>query len=267
MDRSALQEVFSRLAVVGVGFALRLSGASLPVIMTAHVLGAVLYVGLAYGWIAERFGRPRVTFDGMMLRRTMLAALPFVTTVALYELYAKVDIVMLHRWIDSAEAGVYAVAVRLVTAPIALSLLAGTHLHQQGLRLGRGKLLTEDGRGWLHEDAWGWLDPEQRALAETHLEFIDTLTLQIEELDGRIRNKADRHPGACLLQTIPGVGPYRSLLIVGEIEPTRGSPRPTTWSLTRAWRPRPHQSGMGELWHGGILRGRTGGCEERWCRR
>lgn len=129
MDRSALLEVFSRLVVVGVGIALLLGGASLQVIMTAHVLGGGLYLGLSYYWVAERFGRPRPTFDARLLGRTVLAALPFVATVALYELYAKIDIVMLHRWVDSSEAGIYAVAVRLVTAPIALSFLAGAAMY------------------------------------------------------------------------------------------------------------------------------------------
>lgn len=129
MDRTALLEVFSRMAVVGIGMALLLGGASLPVIMLAHALGGGLYLGLAYHWVAERFGRPRPSFDPHLLKRTIIAALPFVASVALYELYAKIDIVMLHRWIGNAEAGLYAVAVRLATAPIALSFLAGVAMY------------------------------------------------------------------------------------------------------------------------------------------
>lgn len=129
MDRSALTEVFSRLATVAAGYALLLAGAPLAIIMLAHVLGAAVYLGLAYRWLVERFGSPRPGFDHRLLGRTVLAALPFMGTVALYELYAKIDVVMLHRWIDSAEAGVYAVAVRLVTAPIALSFLVGAAMY------------------------------------------------------------------------------------------------------------------------------------------
>lgn len=129
MDRSALLEVASRSVVVAAGFALLLAGASLPWIMAAHVLGGLAYVALAYRWVAGRFGRARPSFDLALLKRTVLGALPFLGMVALYELYAKIDIVMLHRWIGSSEAGIYAVAVRLVTAPIAFSFLAGAAMY------------------------------------------------------------------------------------------------------------------------------------------
>lgn len=99
-----------------------------------------------------------------------------------------------------------------------------SHLHQQGLGLGEGKLLTEKGRQWLRQEAWDWLEAEQRALVESHLELIDTLTPQIDELDGRIEATANEHPAACLLQTIPGIGPYRSLTLVGEITPIERFP-------------------------------------------
>lgn len=143
MDRSALLEVFSRLAVVGVGIALLLGGASLQVIMLAHVFGAGLYLGLSYHWVAQRFGRSRPGLDLRLLKSTIIAALPFVVTVALYELYAKIDIVMLHRWIGSSEAGIYAVAVRLATAPIALSFLAGAAMYPA---LSRDAVGERDGR-------------------------------------------------------------------------------------------------------------------------
>ncbi len=129
MDRSALLEVVSRVAVVAMGFALLLVGAPLTVIMAAHVLGGAVYLGLAYRWLVARFGRPAFRLDARLMRRTALAALPFVATVALYELYAKIDVMMLHRWLGNAEAGIYAVAVRLVTAPVALSFLAGLAMY------------------------------------------------------------------------------------------------------------------------------------------
>ena len=129
MDLSSLLEVYSRLLVVGAGLALLFLGASLPVVMVAHLLGAGLYLGLSYHWVAERFEPARLSVDLELMKRTAIAALPFVMSVALWELYARIDIVMLHQWIGSSEAGVYALGVRLVTAPVALAYLVGAAMY------------------------------------------------------------------------------------------------------------------------------------------
>lgn len=109
--------------------------------------------------------------------------------------------------------------VHLVRHRTALTNRIHSHLHQQGLQLAREKLLTQEGRGWLREEAWRWLTLEQRELVRTHLELIDTLSPQIGALDRPIRRTAAEHPVACLLQTVPGIGSFRSLLLVGEITP------------------------------------------------
>lgn len=109
--------------------------------------------------------------------------------------------------------------VHLVRARTALTNRIHSHLHQQGLELAREKLLTGEGRRWLREEAWPWLSREQRALVDSHLELIDTLSGQIRTLDGRIRETAAEHPAACLLRTVPGIGAFRSLLLAGEITP------------------------------------------------
>lgn len=93
------------------------------------------------------------------------------------------------------------------------------HLHQQGLWIKKKRLLTRKGRRWLRDEAWSWLSLEQRALAETHLELIDTLSEQLHELDGRIDETAESHSVASLLQSVPGIGSYWSVVLVGEITP------------------------------------------------
>jgi O-antigen/teichoic acid export membrane protein len=97
--------------------------------MGAHVAGGAAYLWLAYRWMISRFGRPTLRFDLRLLKRLAAAALPFVGIVALYELYSKLGIVLLHQLVGSEEAGVYAVAVRLVTAPIALAFLVGVAMY------------------------------------------------------------------------------------------------------------------------------------------
>ncbi len=135
-----------------------------------------------------------------------------------------------------------------------------SHLHQQGLELAREKLLGQGGRRWLLEEAWPQLSVEQRVLVETHLEMIDLLTVQIKRLDGRIEEQAGEHPGACLLQTIPGIGPYRSLQLVGEIEPISRFASPDHLVSYSGLAPRTRSSG------GKTRYGSTPKAANRWVR-
>lgn len=149
----------------------------------------------------------------------------------------------------------------LVEQRTALCNRIQSHLHQQGLQLGKGKLLTRKGRRWLREEAWAWLSAEQQALAETHLELIDQLTPQIERLDGRIEEGAGEHPTAALLQSIPGIGPYRSLLLVGEITPISRFPSADHLVSYAGLAPTTRDSGTGEPQHGDLPEGAN-----RWVR-
>ena len=135
-----------------------------------------------------------------------------------------------------------------------------SQLHQQGLELAREKLLGQEGRRWLLEEAWLQLSVEQRVLVKTHLELIDTLGLQIEHLDGRIEEQALENPGACLLQTIPGIGPYRSLQLVGEIEPISRFASPDHLVSYAGLAPRTRSSG------GKTRYGSTPKAANRWVR-
>ena len=135
-----------------------------------------------------------------------------------------------------------------------------SHLHQQGLELARARLLGQEGRRWLLEEAWPQLSVEQRVLVETHLEMIDLLTVQIKRLDGRIEEQAQEHPGACLLQTIPGIGLYRSLQLVGEITPISRFASPDHLVSYAGLAPRTRSSG------GKTRYGSTPKAANRWVR-
>lgn len=135
-----------------------------------------------------------------------------------------------------------------------------SHLHQQGLELARERLLGQEGRRWLLEEAWPQLSVEQRVLVETHLELIDLLGTQIKRLDGRIEEQAQEHPGASLLQTIPGIGPYRSLQLVGEIEPISRFASPDHLVSYAGLAPRTRSSG------GKTRYGSTPKAANRWVR-
>jgi transposase len=94
-----------------------------------------------------------------------------------------------------------------------------SQLQQGRVLIVREKLLRKQTREWLKTEAWPRLTAEQRALILTHLELIDALTPQVAELDRRIRQESEADPQARLLMTIPGIGPYRGLLLATEISP------------------------------------------------
>lgn len=92
-------------------------------------------------------------------------------------------------------------------------------LHQAGLRTRRGHLRTQKGAEWLRTEAWPRLSREQRRILRTYQALIRELQPQIRALDRRIEATARQIPAAVLLQTVPGIGAYRSLLIAAETLP------------------------------------------------
>lgn len=135
-----------------------------------------------------------------------------------------------------------------------------SQLHQRRLNLPREKLLRRAAREWLHTTAWPRLTDEQRALITTHLELIDQLTPMIRALDRRIQTTAAALPTAELLSTIPGIGPYRSLLLAAELAPITRFPRPEHLVSYAGLAPITRSSG-GHTRHGSIPKGAN-----RWVR-
>lgn len=148
----------------------------------------------------------------------------------------------------------------LVTQRTGLLCRIHSHLHQRGLEMPREQLLGKKGRRWLLEEAWSSLSPEQHVVVETHLALIDALGPQIRRLDERIKERAREHPAASLLQTIPGIGPYRSLLLVGEITPISRFPSPDHLVSYAGLAPRTRSSG------GKTRYGSTPKAANRWVR-
>jgi transposase len=91
-------------------------------------------------------------------------------------------------------------------------------LHQSGIQLPRERLLTRKGRGELVQIAQR-LSTEQRRLIRTHLLLIDNLSRLLAGLRCQIRRRAAEEPAAALLQTMPGIGPYWSLLLSAALTP------------------------------------------------
>ena len=94
-----------------------------------------------------------------------------------------------------------------------------SQLHAVGLQLPRERLLRRAARTWLRETAAPHLRPEQRRLIASHWALARRLTRMIRRLDPVIAAAAAAHPAAGVLATIPGIGPYRSLLLATELLP------------------------------------------------
>jgi len=135
-----------------------------------------------------------------------------------------------------------------------------SQLHQQRLSLPREQLLRQATRVWLQETAWPQLTVEQRAIVATHLELIDRLAPLIEALERRIATAAAGHTTARLLATIPGIGPYRSLLLAAELEPITRFRRAEHLVSYAGLAPVPRSSG-GHTHHASIPKGAN-----RWVR-
>jgi transposase len=134
-------------------------------------------------------------------------------------------------------------------------------LHTRGLSLARGRLLTRAGREWLRAVAWPHLALEQRRLVRTHLRLIAQLRPLVRALDRRIAQVAAMLPEAQLVQTVPGIGPHRALLLCAELLPISRFPSPGHVASYAGLVPCSAQSGVRPVRHGAIPAGAN-----RWLR-
>lgn len=165
----------------------------------------------------------------------------------------------------SIEQREQAVLLRHRATLVRLRTMAAGRIHAQlhsvGLRLGRGRLLTRDGRRWVRERAWPLLGPEQRLWIKTQWGIIRSLKPVIQRLDRRIEAIGREIPAVSLLRTIPGIGPYRGLLIATEVLPIERFASPAHLVSYAGLAPRSSQSGLRPIRHGSIPAGAN-----RWLR-
>lgn len=135
-----------------------------------------------------------------------------------------------------------------------------SQLHQSRVLLEREALLRKRTREWLASEAGSRLTAEQWALISTHFQLIDQITPLVNELDRRIAGQAESDSNARLLMSIPGIGPYRGLLLANEISPVGRFPRAAELISYAGLAPTTRSSG-GHTRHGSIPKGAN-----RWVR-
>ncbi|MFW6089704.1 MAG: flippase, partial [Gemmatimonadota bacterium] len=125
MRLSAIAALLQKGVVVVGGIALVLGGASLAAVMAVHVLSGIVYLALGWRWARREFGPFDMAFRPRLAGTLFKAALPFFATVALWEIYSRIDIVMLHLFRGEVETGLYAAAYKLIAAPLFVAQLVG----------------------------------------------------------------------------------------------------------------------------------------------
>ncbi len=134
-------------------------------------------------------------------------------------------------------------------------------LHNVGLHLERGRLLTQDGRQWVRDEAWPRLGDERRLFIDMQWALIDQLVPMIKTLDRRVEHMGREIPAVAVLETIPGIGSYRALLIATETLPIERFRTPAHLVSYAGLAPRSSQSGLRPIRHGSIPAGAN-----RWLR-
>ncbi len=99
---------------------------------------------------------------------------------------------------------------------------------------------------------WPRLGPEQRLSIRMQFHLATQLSSMIRTLDKRIQRMGQDMPAVNLLSTIPGIGPYRALLIATETEPITRFPSPAHLVSYAGLAPRSSQSGLRPIRHGSI---------------
>lgn len=151
--------------------------------------------------------------------------------------------------------------VTLVRERTALVNRVHAQLHLRGLYLERGRLLTKAGWRWIRTEAWPRLSVEQRALVRSHRRLIGELCRLVRATDRRIAAVAAQVPAAQLLETVPGIGPHRALLIAAEALPISRFPTAGHLASYAGLVPTSKQSGERGMQHGPIPAGAN-----RWLR-
>lgn len=106
------------------------------------------------------------------------------------------------------------------------------------------------GRAWL---AAAELPPPEQLLLTRELALLDALSLRITESDAAVKQLADANPSTALVRTIPGLGPFFSVLVVSEISDIRRFTGPDKLCSYAGLVPSVYASG-GKVFHGRLTK-------------
>ena len=150
---------------------------------------------------------------------------------------------------------------RLVRQRTQMANRIHSQLHNVGLLLEWGGLRTKEGRAWVHSGAWPRFGQGGRTLITMQWAIIDQLEPMSKTLDRGVQRMGRDNPAVALLETIPGIGAYRALVIATETLPISRFRTPAHLVSSAGLAPRSSQSGMRSIRHKSIPAGAN-----RWLR-
>lgn len=154
VERGARAELLGKACTVLLGFTLLLAGFELVFVMAAQVAGALCYMTLAMRSAARTYGALAWNVDWALITRTVRSALPFAGAALLTGLYARADIIMLHRIAGPEETAFYAVAYRVIETTLVIASMTGIAMFPQ---LAAGGVEGTSARRQLFCTAVRWL--------------------------------------------------------------------------------------------------------------
>jgi O-antigen/teichoic acid export membrane protein len=124
MHGAALLHFSLRAVSAAAGSAVALAGGSLALAVAMLPLATALHALAGHLWVARRWGAPSLRIRPAALARSLREASPYALSGLLFQLSARVDIVLLGLLVGAAAAGLYNAAYRIVFLPMFLAHLA-----------------------------------------------------------------------------------------------------------------------------------------------
>jgi O-antigen/teichoic acid export membrane protein len=123
--------MFASLAALAVIF----TGGSLIAAISVLPLVTFLQIGVAFAWVARKYGAPWPAFSLDLFRNTLRESIPYALFRLLYQLSTRVDVLLLGILIGASAAGIYNAAYRVIFILMYLAYFASMSLFPTASKL------------------------------------------------------------------------------------------------------------------------------------
>lgn len=132
---SGILELSLRAAITLIGIIVILMGGGLVSAILVFPVITAIQATVSYIILCRRYGKPQIIFSLEVLKKTFHESVPFGFSLILYQLYSRVDVILLGFLISASAAGIYNVAYRIVFMLLFVPHFAAVALTPQVSRL------------------------------------------------------------------------------------------------------------------------------------